>query len=136
MPEYTQQDRPIKVTTSLGEDVLLLERFDGKEGISQPFEFHLHMVSVDKSIDVKSLIRKKSTIFIRLADQKTYRPINGFVRSARQLELDMGLTTYQMEVVPWFWFLTQRTNCRFFLEKTVPEILEIIFGEHGGTFQL
>lgn len=136
MPEYSQKDRPMKVTTSLGEDVLLLERFDGKEAISQPFEFHLHMVSTQKNIPIENLIRQKATLYVRLADHKTYRPINGLVRSARQLELDMGLTTYQMEIVPWIWFLTQKTNCRFFLDKKVPDILEQVFGESGGSFQL
>jgi type VI secretion system secreted protein VgrG len=136
MPEYSQKDRPMKVTTSLGEDVLLLERFDGKEAISQPFEFHLHMVSTQKNIQIENLIRQRATLYLRLADHKTYRPINGLVRSARQLELDMGLTTYQMEIVPWIWFLTQKTNCRFFLDKKVPDILEQVFGESGGSFEL
>jgi type VI secretion system secreted protein VgrG len=136
MPEYVQTDRPIKVKTPLGEDVLLLERFDGKEAISQPFEFHLHMVSTQKALDLNALINQSITLYLRLPDNRTYRHINGKCRSARQLELDMGLTTYQLEMVPWLWFLTQRTNCRFFLDKTVPEILELIFGEHGGTYQL
>ncbi len=136
MPEYTQQDRPMKISTPLGEDVLLLERFDGKEQISQPFEFHCHMVSTSKNLDIKSLMRQKVTLNLRLADHKTYRPINGMVRSARQLELDMGLTTYQLEMTSWFWFLTQRSNCRFFLDKRVPEILEQVFGEAGGSFRL
>jgi type VI secretion system secreted protein VgrG len=136
MPEYSQQDRPMKITTPLGEDVLLLERFDGKEQISQPFEFHCHMVSTSKSLDIKSLMRQNVTVLLRLADHKTYRPINGMVRSARQLELDMGLTTYQLEMTSWFWFLTQRSNCRFFLDKTVPQILEQVFGEAGGKFRL
>lgn len=130
MPEYTQQDRPMKINTTLGEDVLLLERFDGKEQISQPFEFHCHMVSTSKSLNIKSLMRQKVTLAIRLADHRTYRYINGLVRSARQLELDMGLTTYQLEMVPSFWFATQKTNCRFFLDKTVPEILQQVFGEN------
>lgn len=136
MPEYTQTDRPIKVKTPLGEDVLLLERFDGKEAISQPFEFHLHMVSTQKALDLSQLINQSITLYLRLPDNQTYRHINGKCRSARQLELDMGLTTYQLEMTSWLWFLTQRTNCRFFLDKTVPEILETIFGEHGGSFTM
>ncbi|HUQ95326.1 MAG TPA: type VI secretion system tip protein TssI/VgrG [Bryobacteraceae bacterium] len=122
--------------TPLGLDVLLLERFDGKESISQPFEFHLHMISTSKNLDLTALINQSITLYVRLADHTTYRAINGKCRSARQLELDMGLTTYQLEMVPWLWFLTQKTNCRFFLDKTIPEILEQVFGENGGTFRL
>lgn len=134
MPEYKQQDRPIKVQTPLGEDVLLLERFEGKEAISQPYEFHLHMVSTQKNLDLTQLINQGITLQVRLPDM-SYRPIHGICRSARQLELHMGLTTYQLEFVPKFWFLTQTADCRFFLEKTVPEILEQVLGQHGVQFQ-
>jgi len=134
MPEYKQQDRPIKVQTPLGEDVLLLERFEGREAISQPYEFHLHMVSTQKNLDLTKLINQGITLQVRLPDM-SYRPVHGICRSARQLELDMGLTTYQMEIVPKFWFLTQSADCRFFLDKTVPEILEQVLGQHGVSFQ-
>lgn len=134
MPEYKQQDRPIKVTTPLGEDVLLLERFEGKEAISQPYEFHLHMVSTQKNLAIKNLINQGITLEVRLADG-SYRPIHGICKSARQLELHMGLTTYQLEMVPKFWFLTQSADCRFFLDKTVPEILEEVLGKHGVQFE-
>lgn len=134
MPDYKQQDRPIKVTTPLGEDVLLLEHFEGKEAISTPYEFHLHMVSTQKNLNIEQLINQGITVQLRLPDM-SYRPIHGICRSARQLELDMGLTTYQMEIVPKFWFLTQSADCRFFLDKTVPDILEQVLGQHGVQFQ-
>ena len=132
--EYSQQDRPIKVNTPLGQDVLLLEHFEGTEGISTPYEFHLHMVSTSKNLNIESLINQGITVQVRLADM-SYRPIHGICRSARQLELHMGLTTYQLEMVPKFWFLTQTADCRFFLEKSVPDILEQVLGQHGVQFQ-
>lgn len=135
MAGYTQKDRPIKVKTPLGEDVLLLERFDGKEAISQPFEFHLHMVSPNKGIDLSALLNKPVTIYLRLPNL-SYRHFHGKCRSARQLEVHMGLTTYQLEMAPWFWFLTQHSDCRFWLDKTTPEILEEVFSEHGGSFRM
>lgn len=135
MPEYKQQDRPIKVTTPLGEDVLLLEKFEGDEAISRPFEFRLHMVSTQKNLAIENLINQGITVEVRLPSGE-YRPIHGICKSARQLELDMGLTTYQLEMVPKFWFLTQTADCRFFLDKTVPEIVEQVLGQHGVQFQL
>lgn len=135
MPAYTQEGRPAKMKTPLGEDVLLLEKFDGKEAVSQPFEFHLHAVSTNKGLDLTALLNQPISISLRLPDL-SYRHFSGKCRSARMLELDMGLTTYQLEMVPWFWFLTQHTDCRFFLDKTVPDILSEVFGEHGGQFRL
>lgn len=137
MPELTQDNRPIKVKTPLGKDVLLLERFDGKEVLSQPFEFHLHMISLSKALDLEALIKKPITLYVQLPDNSIkYRHINGLCRGARMLELDMGLTTYQLEMVPWLWFLTQTTECRHFQKKTVPEILEQVFGDSQGTYEL
>lgn len=131
MADYKQDNRPIKVETPLGADILLLERFTGTEGISRPFEFHLTMVSEQSSVDLDGLLRKPVTIKLRLVDGQTYRPINGWVRAARQLERDMYLTTYQMEIVPWFWFLTQSYDCRIYQNMTVQEIISDVFGRRG-----
>ena len=38
MPNYTQEDRPLKITTPLGEDVLLIYGFRGQEEISHLFD--------------------------------------------------------------------------------------------------
>ena len=40
---YTQDNRPLRVATALGKDVLLLERFSGEEGVSTPFRFTLDL---------------------------------------------------------------------------------------------
>jgi len=42
---YTQDNRPLRVATALGKDVLLLERFSGEEGVSAPFRFTLDLLS-------------------------------------------------------------------------------------------
>jgi type VI secretion system secreted protein VgrG len=42
-----------------------------------------------------------------------------------------GRRSYRAEVVPWFWFLSQTTDCRIFQNKSVPEIVEQIFGDLG-----
>src|SRR5438552_856659 len=47
MATYVQADRPLTVTTPLGEDVLLLVGFTGQEGISQLFSFQLDLLAVN-----------------------------------------------------------------------------------------
>jgi type VI secretion system secreted protein VgrG len=42
---YQQENRFIKLKTPLGEDVLLLQGFTGREGISQLFKFSLDLLS-------------------------------------------------------------------------------------------
>ena len=36
-----------------------------------------------------------------------------------------------MTVRPWLWFLTRTTDCRIFQDKTVPDIVKQVFGDHG-----
>src|SRR5271169_3312275 len=42
---YTQTNRPMRLYTPLGDDVLLLEGITGTERISRPFEYTLDMLS-------------------------------------------------------------------------------------------
>jgi type VI secretion system secreted protein VgrG len=127
---YTQENRPLNVNTPLGENVLLLERFSGTEGIHKLFEYNLTMVSESQSLDLTGLLRKPVTIGVRLPDD-SFRYINGWVKSARQLERDRLLTTYQADVVPWTWFLGQSWDCRIFQKKTVQEIITDVFSKGG-----
>ena len=45
MPTYTQADRPLKITTPLGPDVLLITNFRGREAISRLFQFQLNLIA-------------------------------------------------------------------------------------------
>ena len=41
----------------------------------------------------------------------------------------MDVYSYECDIVPWFWFMTQHEDCRIFQNKTVREIVETIFAE-------
>ena len=58
MASFTQDKRPLRVTTGLGKDVLLLERFSGEEGVSTPFHFVLDMLSENSAIAPADVLRK------------------------------------------------------------------------------
>ncbi len=130
MPGYTQENRLIQVVTPLGPDVLLLQGFEGQEGISRPFEFELRMMSENRSISFESVVGKKATIKVQLQDRLP-RFINGIVSSFSQGGASQNFAYYHMTIVPWFWLLTRTSDVRIFQNLTVPEIIEKVFGEHG-----
>ncbi len=138
MADYKQDFRPIQVFTPLGEDELLLQRFDGHEGISSLFQFSLNMHSENRSISFDSIVGKKATIKVMLKDGKE-RYINGLINSFSQAGSTMmeGGTTpkmlyhYNATLVPWFWMLTRTTDCRIFQNQKVPDIIKTIFQEYG-----
>ena len=123
MPTYLQADRPMTVTTPLGPDILLLVGFSGHETISRLFTFHLELLAENESIiPFDRLLGQKVTVNLeRPDDSKRY--FNGICCRLKQGMRDQTFTSYQMEIVPEFWFLTRVAQSRIFQQKTVPEIL-------------
>jgi type VI secretion system secreted protein VgrG len=128
--EYSQTGRPIRLDTPLGEDRLLLEGFDGCEGLSQQFGFRARAVSPEDSLPLEQLLNQAAVLTLRMVDDEP-RHIHGVVNRAVQLERRHGLTSYELEIVPWTWFLSLITDCRIFLNKSVPDIIRQVFADPG-----
>jgi type VI secretion system secreted protein VgrG len=127
---FTQAGRPFTVTTPLGADKLLLERFAGEEAVSGPFHFTLDMMSKTNNISADSLVRQPISINIELSDGGS-RVIHGRVSRFVQLGSADGLTSYRADMVPWIWFLSLSSDCRIFQKLSVVEIIKKIFDENG-----
>jgi type VI secretion system secreted protein VgrG len=127
---YTQQGRLIAIDTPLGDDVLLLQGFTGHEGISRLFSFHLDLLSDNNAISFDDIVGQNVTVSVTLADQSE-RYFNGFVSRFAQSGADARFTHYQMEVVPWLWFLTRNADCRIFQNMSIPDIVQQVFSDRG-----
>lgn len=132
MAAFTQDNRPLRVATTLGKDVLLLERVSGEEGVSVPFHFTLEMLSEDAAIDPKAVLRKPARVEIALPGEGE-RVIHGLINRFTQMGRRAGLTAYRAELVPWIWFLSLTNDCRIFQNQSVTEIVEQLFKESGFT---
>ena len=130
---WTEKDRFLNLQTPLGDDKFLLRSFSGYEAISQPFHFHLDMLSEDSSIGFDDMMGKNVGFSVRLADTSKARYFNGYVSRFEQLPGEERLTRYHAEIVPWLWFLTLSADCRVFQNKTVPDIVKAVFDELGFT---
>lgn len=130
---FTQENRLLSLTTPLGEDVLLLQGLSGREGISQLFQFNLDLLSDNNSVSFDDIIGQQVTIRILLSDGSAERYFNGYVSRFAQSGSDARFTHYQMEVVPWLWFLTRNANCKIFQYKTIPDIVQEVFSDAGYT---
>jgi type VI secretion system secreted protein VgrG len=126
----------VTIQTPLGEDALILTRFSGKEGISSLYEYSLDMVSNDNSIVFEDIIGQAVTVTLSLANS-VERYFHGIISSFSQGEGienpdgSLHLTTYSAKMVPWFWVMTKTVNSRIFQEKSVVDIVEMIFEEDG-----
>jgi type VI secretion system secreted protein VgrG len=127
---YTQENRLIALSTSLGDDVLLLQGFSGQEGISRLFRLHVDLLSEKRDIAFADVVGKNVTIRVALSDNSE-RFFNGFVSRFSLSGADAKFTRYHMEVVPWLWFLTRSANCKIFQNKSIPDIIEQVFSDAG-----
>ena len=76
---YTQANRPIKVSTPLADDLLLLEKFSGVEAISEPFSYQLDLLAAaSETVAFDAILGKSVTVTMMLPD-KSSRYINGIV---------------------------------------------------------
>jgi type VI secretion system secreted protein VgrG len=135
MSTYTQQERPIQIVTQLGEDVLLLEGFDGREAVSQLFRYDLRLLSEQRQIDFDAAVGMRATIKLFQDEGECARHINGRVVAFRQSGSAQNLYRYHATLVPWLWLLNYSGGSRIFKRGdeglTVPEIVTQIFTERG-----
>lgn len=128
-----EDTRSLHLATPLGKDALHLVNFSGTEEISNLFHFELELISRDLAIKPVDIVGKNITVSIDFGkDDRHY--FNGFVQrfvgGSHSVE---GIRHYHATMVPWLWFLTQRTDCRIFQEMTVVEVIEKVFSELGLT---
>ena len=126
-----QTERPFRVKSSLGEDALLLDRFQGEERISTPFRYVARVLADDPALDINGLLYKPLVLSFNL-DQGEERHIHSYINRIRLLERsDDGRASFEVELVPWLWFLSLYTNHRIYQNKTVPQIIEQVFKDRG-----
>jgi type VI secretion system secreted protein VgrG len=125
-----QADRPLKVFTPLGADVMLVDGFSGEEGISVPFQYTVRMLSENDSVAASSLLRKPVYLSIQLSDGSE-KCVHGLVSRFLSAGRRQTYAAYEATLAPWFWFLSLSTDCRIFQKKTVPEIVEQVFKDSG-----
>ncbi len=121
-----QQARLVKLTTPLGEDVLLPQRVLAHERLGRSYEYTIDCLSVRDDIELKTLIAQPVTLWIQQAD-RSYLPVHGYVHTMKRLGSDGQFTFCQMSFAPWLHFLKFRKDARIWQDKTADDILSDVF---------
>jgi len=119
-------DRAAVARTPAG-DALIFTRLDGHDEVSACFSYTVSFVS--KNIDIDPLSMLGQPISIEAEDEPK-RWFSGVCSDFRLTRVEEGLARYEAIVRPWFWFLTNTTDCRIFQKKTAVEIVEEIFSKY------
>ena len=128
MANRKQQDRLGVLSTPLGKDVLLATKFEGHEALNTLFEYTVSAESDEKKIDFKKALGRACALKVTSYGAERY--FNGTLIEARWsgVETDME---YTLTLRPWVWLLTQTSNCKIFVNKSVPDIVKDVFKGHG-----
>ena len=57
-----QEERPIELTSPLGDNVLLFRRMQATEQLGRPFEFELEILSEDHAIIIEDVLAQNLTV--------------------------------------------------------------------------
>jgi len=140
MPTYTQTNRPLQVTTPLGDNVLLVTGFRGHEEISTLFSFELNLIAENSTvIDFSQLVGNGIALSVATpgeGEAVEWRYFNGMCARFSQGNRNEEFTSYYAEVVPQVWLLTRRFQSRIFQQKSVPDILKKVLQGFDCDFQL
>lgn len=112
-----------------------VEDFSGTEGISKIYRYDIIFTSTDRYPDAAWFLRKSATLIMgtglleSLTEQKK---VHGVITDFRRISSSEDQAQYRITLKPFISLLDKqfRTH-RFFVNKSVPEVVEQILTEHG-----
>jgi type VI secretion system secreted protein VgrG len=147
LPQFSDDNRTLKLTTPLGKDALLVLGFRGVEKVSGLFEYTLELVGERSTpADFSKVVGANATLEIQgPADGKApgKRKIEGMVTRFSSSGAVSSVQTapgqmidylhYTMVLSPALWNLTRASDNRIFQDKTGKQIVESVLQGRGVT---
>jgi type VI secretion system secreted protein VgrG len=134
--DFTQDSRLLRLTTPLGENKLLAESVYGEEAIGESFSFRITALSLDAGISLSSLLGQPALLELLTVNTGQRRPFHGYLTSVELNGADGGLARYTLRLQPWTAFLAHGRDSRIFQDKSVLDILDIVFSGWLGKGRL
>ena len=112
-----------------------VEHFSGREGMSQTYYYIINFTSTDNYLDASLLLRKSATftmgtgVLQELVNQKV---VHGVITDFRRISGSADQAKYQLTLEPSLKLLDkQHRSHRFFVNKSIPEVVTEVLKEHG-----
>jgi len=127
--QLKQANRMAELTSVFGKDELSVVTVECDEAISDDFEIRLEVVSQQEDLDFDRAIATHMTVKVTTNNGDT-RYFDGLLADARWMGHRDAYYIYKLTLKPWFWLLTKNANCRIFKDKSAPDIISQVLGEH------
>jgi type VI secretion system secreted protein VgrG len=118
--------RPLRIATPQGPDALAVLELEGREGVSELFDFRLRLAADRFTLfDFQKLLGQSVTLHIATPDLGA-RVIHGLVCELERVADDQDLAYYNARIVPQWHLARLSSQCRVFQQQSVPEILTTV----------
>lgn len=112
-----------------------VEEFCGMEGMSRMFCYDIIFTSTNRQLDASEFLRKPATLRMGaglLGSLTEQKKVHGVITDFRRISGSADQTHYRITLKPFLSLLDKqfRTH-RFFISKSVPEVVEQVLTEHG-----
>ncbi len=121
--------RRVTIQTPLGES-LQFHQLVGREALSQLYTFDIDLLGSTNAIDSKALLGKASTVAVE-TESGGVRYLGGIATRFGLQQEDARHSFYRLQLRPWLWLATRRSDFRIFQGKSVPDILTEVLGSYG-----
>ena len=112
-----------------------VEHFSGREEMSQTYYYIINFTSTDNDLDAGLLLRKSATFTMGtggLKGQVNQKVVHGVITDFRRISGSADQAKYQVILEPFIKLLDrQHRSHRFFVNKSVPEVVTEVLQEHG-----
>lgn len=112
-----------------------VEHFSGREEMSQTYYYIINFTSTDNDLDAGLLLRKSATFTMGtggLKEQVSQKVVHGVITDFRRISGSADQAKYQVILEPFIKLLDrQHRSHRFFVNKSVPEVVTEVLREHG-----
>lgn len=128
--EFLQDTRLARISSPLGDNVLVLQDMTGTEELGRTFEYEMTLASEDPAIDLHQLLGKPMSLALQLLDGSD-RYFHGIATRCAQVASHGQFAGYKVTLRPWLWLLTRTSDCRIFQHLSIPQIIKQVFRDLG-----
>jgi type VI secretion system secreted protein VgrG len=124
----------LKITTPLGDDVFVVDQFEGREELSTPFEYVVFMHSMEPDLPYQNLLAGEATLSLQVGENIRY--FTGFIGQIEQNQTlidNQGntVTYYKASLYPKLWLQKFNRDYRIFQNQSALTIVQSLLEEVG-----
>ena len=129
---FTEAGRVLQTDSPLGKDAFLTETFLCRQYVNRLDEAKLMLRANRDDVKAEDIVGKEITVLLSYGVGLGWRKFNYLVTGlSAGARLTRGFRHYELTLRPTLWLMSQKSDCRIYLNKTVTQIAEMLCDEHG-----